>query len=201
MAKFSSNVLTHDERFVKNALHLHEFVVFKSKLPSSKSANAVERSLAKFIARSKKAKLSQRWKHALLHRSLRRFDLVTGRMSDCRDTRSGWSYLFDQWCLSVSTKETLDFADPVSNRNYIPRGCSPEEHMVRQMGVAKFFEPDEHSGFGCTIRSVPLRWLAIGFRAFDKLFYNRNSIRSYRDPTEIAKTFAPGFARQSFVST
>ena len=58
-----------------------------------------------------------------------------------------------------------------------------------------------HGGFGCTIRSVPSRWLAIGFRAFDKLFYNRNSIRSYRDPTEIARTFAPGFARQSFVST
>ena len=35
-----------------------------------------------------------------------------------------------------------------------------------------------HGGFGCTIRSVPLRWVAIGFRAFDKLFYNRNSIRS-----------------------
>ena len=51
-----------------------------------------------------------------------------------------------------------------------------------------------YGGFGCTIRSVPLRWLTIGFRAFDKLFYNRNSIISWershgnRDP-------------QSFVST
>ena len=36
-----------------------------------------------------------------------------------------------------------------------------------------------YGGFGCTIRSVPLRWLTIGFRAFDKLFYNRNSLRSY----------------------
>jgi hypothetical protein len=58
-----------------------------------------------------------------------------------------------------------------------------------------------HGGFGCTIRSVPLRWLAIGFRAFDTLFYNRNSIRSYRDPTETARTFDLGFARRSFVST
>ena len=58
-----------------------------------------------------------------------------------------------------------------------------------------------HGSFGCTIRSVPLRWIGIGFRAFDKLFYNRNTIRSYRDPTEIAKTFAPGFAWRSFVST
>ena len=36
--------------------------------------------------------------------------------------------------------------------------------------------PLDHGGFDCTIRSVPLRWLAIGFRAFDKLFYNRISI-------------------------
>ena len=48
-----------------------------------------------------------------------------------------------------------------------------------------------HGGFGCTIRSVPLRWLAIGFRVFDNFFYNGNSIRSYRDPMEIARTFAP----------
>ena len=54
-----------------------------------------------------------------------------------------------------------------------------------------------HGGFGCTIRSVSLRWLAFGFRAFDKLFYNRNSIRSYRGPTEIARMFA----WQSFIST
>ena len=27
-----------------------------------------------------------------------------------------------------------------------------------------------HGGFGCTIRSVPLRWLAIGFRVFDNFF-------------------------------
>ena len=57
-----------------------------------------------------------------------------------------------------------------------------------------------HGGFGCTTKSVLLRWFAVGFRAFDKLFYNRNSIRSYCDPTEIARTFAPGFARRSFVS-
>ena len=48
---------------------------------------------------------------------------------------------------------------------------------------------EEHGGFGCTRRYVPLRWLAIGFRAFDKIFYSRNSIRYYRDPTEIARTF------------
>ena len=53
-----------------------------------------------------------------------------------------------------------------------------------------------HGGFGCTIRSVPLRWLAIGFRVFDIFFYNRNSIRSYRDPMEIARTFVRSrFAR------
>ena len=46
-------------------------------------------------------------------------------------------------------------------------------------------------GFGCTIRSVPLRWLAIGFRVFDIFFYDRNSIRSYRDPMEMARAFAP----------
>ena len=130
---------------MKNALYLHEFVVFKSKLPSSKTGNAVERSLAKFIARSRKAKWSSRWKHALLDRSLRRFNLVTGK-----DIRSGWSHLFDQWRLSTSTKESLDFADPVSNRNYIPRGCSPEEHMVRQMGVSRYFEPDE-----CLEENIP----------------------------------------------
>ena len=28
-----------------------------------------------------------------------------------------------------------------------------------------------------------------------------NSIRSYRDPTEIARTFAPGYAWRSFLST
>ena len=33
-----------------------------------------------------------------------------------------------------------------------------------------------HDGFGCTIRSIPWRWIANGFRAFDNLFYNRNSI-------------------------
>ena len=36
-----------------------------------------------------------------------------------------------------------------------------------------------------------------GFRAFDKLFYYRNSIRSYRGHTEIARMFA----RRSFIST
>ena len=51
-------------------------------------------------------------------------------------------------------------------------------------------ECQKHGGFGCTIRYVPLRWLAIGFRAFDTLFYNRNSVRSYQDPTEIARMFA-----------
>ena len=35
---------------------------------------------------------------------------------------------------------------------------------------------------------VPLRWLAINFCAFDKLFHNTNSMRSYRDPTEIASS-------------
>ena len=36
-----------------------------------------------------------------------------------------------------------------------------------------------------------------GFCAFDKLFYNKNSIRSCRNPTKIARMFA----RRSFVST
>ena len=49
-----------------------------------------------------------------------------------------------------------------------------------------------YGGFGCTIRSVPLRWLAIGFRALDKLFYTMNSIRScvqshgYREDVRLA---------------
>ena len=56
-----------------------------------------------------------------------------------------------------------------------------------------------HGGFSCTIWSVPLHWLVIGFCAFDKLFCNRNSIRAYHNPTETARTFAPGCARRSFV--
>ena len=36
-----------------------------------------------------------------------------------------------------------------------------------------------HGGFGCTIRFVPWRWIANGFRAFDNLFYYRNSVRVY----------------------
>ena len=39
--------------------------------------------------------------------------------------------------------------------------------------------PLVHGGFDCMIRSVPLRWLSIGFHAFDKMFYNRNSITSF----------------------
>ena len=35
-----------------------------------------------------------------------------------------------------------------------------------------------HGGFGCTIRSVLWHWLTNGFRAFDTLFCNKNSIRS-----------------------
>ena len=52
-------------------------------------------------------------------------------------------------------------------------------------------ETVHHGGFGCTIRSVSLRWPVIGFRAFDKLFYNRNSkYKILRDPTEIERIFA-----------
>ena len=53
-----------------------------------------------------------------------------------------------------------------------------------------------HGGFGCTIRYVPLRWLSIVFRALENLYYNRNSIRSYRNPTKIGRLFA----QRSFVS-
>ena len=73
--------------------------------------------------------------------------------------------------------------------------------MVWVEFIIQTFYSYTHGGFGYTITSVPLRWLAIGFQAFDKLFYNRNSIRSYHNPTEIARTFAPGFAPRSFVST
>ena len=63
--------------------------------------------------------------------------------------------------------------------------------IVALSASARWLARGWHGGFGCTIRSVPLRWLAIGFRVFDNFFYNRNSIRSYRDPMEIARTFAP----------
>ena len=45
--------------------------------------------------------------------------------------------------LRTSTKKSPNFADPVSNHNYIPRGCSPDEHMALHMGVDKYFEPNE----------------------------------------------------------
>ena len=69
----------------------------------------------------------------------------------------------------------------------------------RNLQLRRFCENDKrrqiwHGGFGCTIRSVPWRWFANGFCAFDKLFYNRNSIRS-------CERSHGNRDRQSFVST
>ena len=54
-----------------------------------------------------------------------------------------------------------------------------------------------HGGFGCTIRSVPWCWFTDGFRAFDKPFYNRNSIRS----SERSHRNGEYVSRRSFVTT
>ena len=70
---------------------------------------------------------------------------------------------------------------------HVPEGSAAEDNThlaqnpaidhVRNNVIHVPLVADAHDSFGCTIRSIPLRWLAIGFRAFDKLFYNRNSIR------------------------
>ena len=87
---------------------------------------------------------------SLLRRSMCEFKLATRCKSSCNAIDQGWKQLFEQWRLCSSTNQVVDLADPVSNQNYIPRGCSPEEHMVRQMGVANYFEPEE-----CLVENIP----------------------------------------------
>ena len=137
-------MVTHDERFLKNLLHLNKFVAFKQQFPSAKSKDKKEVFLARFKSRNAPPPKSlARWKLELIAS----VDLLDRRCKLDPSRKAiysrGWKELFDKWANCASGSQFGALLDPVSGEPYIGNSRSIQEHVIKSFDVHLYFEPKD----------------------------------------------------------